>query len=119
MKDASGRPQRMRYSFETRCRAVAAMLTGVRPGAAAQAVGASRATGYRWWRRYVSTDWARLEARIRPVYRAGERGRPSYSTSANQRCGCIPLPHRVPVTREPRAFRNHRALLSQIAQGTQ
>ena len=42
MDDATGRPRRMRYSFETRCRAVAAMLTGASPGAAAQAVGAAR-----------------------------------------------------------------------------
>ena len=35
MDDATGRPRRMRDSFETRCRAVAAMLTSVSPGAAA------------------------------------------------------------------------------------
>lgn len=34
MTDASGRPQRMRYSFETRCRAVTAMVAGVSPAAA-------------------------------------------------------------------------------------
>ena len=34
MADATGRPRPMRYSFEMRCRAVAAMLTGVGPGAA-------------------------------------------------------------------------------------
>ena len=37
-----GRPRRMRYSFETRCRAVTAMLAGVSPGAAAQAARAAR-----------------------------------------------------------------------------
>ena len=56
-------PQRMRYSFESRCRAVAAMVGGMSPGAAAQAVGASRATGYRWWRRYVTAGWAGLQER--------------------------------------------------------
>ena len=53
----------MRYSFESRCRAVAAMVGGMSPGAAAQAVGASRATGYRWWRRYVTAGWAGLQER--------------------------------------------------------
>ena len=51
MDDATPGPQRMRYSFESRCRAVAAMVAGLSPGAAAQVVGASRATGNRWWRR--------------------------------------------------------------------
>lgn len=32
MADATGRSRRMRYSFETRCRAGTAMLTGLRPG---------------------------------------------------------------------------------------
>ena len=63
MADATGRPRRMRYSFETRCRAVATMLTGVGPGAAAPAEGASRATGYRWWRRFVTEGWAGLRDR--------------------------------------------------------
>ena len=42
MDDATPGPQRMRYSFESRCRAVAAMVAGLSPGAAAQAVGAPR-----------------------------------------------------------------------------
>ena len=63
MDDATPGPQRMRYSFESRCRAVAAMVGGMSPGAAAQAVGASRATGYRWWRRYVTAGWAGLQER--------------------------------------------------------
>ena len=63
MADATGRPRRMRYSFETRCCAVAAMLTGMCPGAAAQAVGASRATGYRWWARYQAASWVGLQER--------------------------------------------------------
>ena len=29
----------------------ACVVAGLSPGVAAQAVGASRATGYRWWRR--------------------------------------------------------------------
>ena len=63
MDDATPGPQRMRYSFESRCRAVAAMVAGLRPGVAAQAVGASRATGYRWWRRYVTAGWVELQER--------------------------------------------------------
>ena len=63
MDDATPGPQRMRYSFESRCRAVATMVGGMSPGAAAQAVGASRATGYRWWRRYVTAGWAGLQER--------------------------------------------------------
>ena len=39
MDDAMPGPQRMRYSFESRCRAVAAMVAGLSPGVAAQAVG--------------------------------------------------------------------------------
>ena len=63
MADATGRPRRMRYSFETRCRAVTTMLAGASPGAAAQAVGAGRATGYRWWRRYTTGGWVGLQGR--------------------------------------------------------
>ena len=42
MDDATPGPQRMHYAFETRCWAVAAMVAGLSPGVAAQAVGASR-----------------------------------------------------------------------------
>ena len=63
MDDATPGPQRMRYSFESRCRAVVAMVAGLSPGAAAQAVGASRATGYRWWRRYTTAGWVGLQER--------------------------------------------------------
>ena len=63
MDDATPGPQRMRYSFESRCRAVAAMVAGLSPGVAAQAVGASRATGYRWWRRYGTAGWVGLQER--------------------------------------------------------
>ena len=63
MDDATPGPQRMRYSFESRCRAVAAMVAGMSPGAAAQAVGAGRATGYRWWRRYTTAGWVGLQER--------------------------------------------------------
>ncbi len=63
MDDATQGPQRMRYSFESRCRALAAMVTGLSPGAAAREVGASRATGYRWWARYRGGGWRELRER--------------------------------------------------------
>ena len=50
MSDATLPPRRMRYSLESRCRAVQAMAEGERPEEAAARVGASRATGYRWRR---------------------------------------------------------------------
>ena len=94
MSDATGYPQRMRYSFETRCRAVAAMLAGVRPGAAAQAVGASRATGYRWWRRYLAEGWAGLHERRSTPRRQPRRLDPSAEAeilAARQRSGAGPV----------------------------
>ena len=63
MADATGYPQRMRYSFEARGRAVALMCAGARPGRAAQTVGASRASGYRWWARYQAEGGAGLRER--------------------------------------------------------
>ena len=63
MADATGRPQRMRYSFEARCRAVALMRAGVSPGVAAATVGASRATGYRWRARNLAEGWPGLRER--------------------------------------------------------
>ncbi|HAL29083.1 MAG TPA: IS481 family transposase [Chloroflexi bacterium] len=53
-------PRRMRYSFESRCRLVALVLGGASPQAAAAACGASRATGYRLWRRYQEGGWPAL-----------------------------------------------------------
>jgi len=50
----------MRYSFESRCRLVALVLAGASPQAAAAACGASRATGYRLWRRYQEGGWSGL-----------------------------------------------------------
>ena len=56
-------PQRMRYSLESRCRIVRLILAGDSPQAAAAACGASRATGYRLWRRYQEGGWAALADR--------------------------------------------------------
>jgi transposase InsO family protein len=50
----------MRYSLESRCRIVQLILAGSSPPAAAAACGASRATGYRLWRRYREGGWAAL-----------------------------------------------------------
>ena len=51
MDDATPGPQRMRYSFEVPVPRGGRDGGRVSPGAAAQVVGASRATGNRWWRR--------------------------------------------------------------------
>jgi transposase InsO family protein len=53
-------PGRMRYSIESRSKMVRLMLEGVAPQAAAAACGASRAIGYRLWRRYQQGGWAAL-----------------------------------------------------------
>lgn len=53
----------MRYSLESRCRIVALIVAGQSPQAAAAAYGASRATGYRLWRRYQEGGWAALTDR--------------------------------------------------------
>ena len=53
-------PRRMRYSLESRARIVSLILQGESPHAAAAACGASRATGYRLWRRYREGGWAAL-----------------------------------------------------------
>jgi transposase InsO family protein len=60
MRESVCPPQRMRYSFESRCRIVQLILAGETPGAAAAVCGASRATGYRLWRRYQEGGWAAL-----------------------------------------------------------
>ena len=56
-------PRRMRFSFESRCRIVQLVLAGESPQAAAAACGASRATGYRLWRRYREGGWEALADR--------------------------------------------------------
>ena len=60
MSNATFPPRRMRFSFESRCRIVQLVLEGESPQAAAAACGASRATGYRLWRRYQQGGWAAL-----------------------------------------------------------
>ena len=60
MRDGVCPPLRMRYSFESRCRIVALILAGESPQVAAAACGASRATGYRLWARFLEAGWAGL-----------------------------------------------------------
>ena len=75
MRDAVCPSQRMRYSFESRCRIVQLILAGSSPQEAAAACGASRATGYRLWRRYLEGGWAALVDRA-PVPRRQPRRLP-------------------------------------------
>ncbi|MGH3040063.1 MAG: IS481 family transposase [Gaiellaceae bacterium] len=63
MHDPVCPPKRMRFSFESRCRLVSLIVEGLSPQAAAAACGASRATGYRLWRRYQEGGWAALRDR--------------------------------------------------------
>lgn len=63
MHDRVCPPRRMRFSFESRCRLVSLIVEGMSPHAAAAACGASRATGYRLWRRYREGGWAALADR--------------------------------------------------------
>jgi transposase InsO family protein len=60
MRESVCPPRRMRFSFESRCRIVQLVLEGASAQAAAAACGASRATGYRLWRRYQEGGWAGL-----------------------------------------------------------
>ncbi len=63
MHDRVCPPRRMRFSYESRCRLVALIVEGMSPQAAAAACGASRATGYRWWRRFRAGGWQALADR--------------------------------------------------------
>jgi transposase InsO family protein len=63
MRESVCPPRRMRFSFESRCRIVQLVLAGASPQAAAAACGASRATGYRLWRRYQEGGWRALADR--------------------------------------------------------
>jgi transposase InsO family protein len=53
-------PRRMRYSLESRLRIVRLIESGESPAEAAAALGASRASGYRIWRRYQDEGWQGL-----------------------------------------------------------
>ena len=53
----------MRFSYESRCRAIQLMLSGMKVELAARASGASRPTGYRWWKQYRAESWRGLRDR--------------------------------------------------------
>lgn len=63
MSDPTYPPARMRYSFESRCRTVQAILAQGSVAPVAHAHGVSRATAYRWWSRYRSLGWEGLRDR--------------------------------------------------------
>ena len=63
MIEPSAPPARMRYSYESRCRAVQVLLDGWPVSAVAEAFGASRAAVYRWQARYQTGGWAALRDR--------------------------------------------------------
>jgi transposase InsO family protein len=57
------RPRRKLLSWESRCEIVAKIEAGMSPQLAAASGGASRATGYRLWRRYQEGGWGALRDR--------------------------------------------------------
>jgi transposase InsO family protein len=63
MSQAMDRPRRKRLSWESRCEIVALIEAGMSPPLAAARGGASRATGYRLWRRYQQGGWEALRDR--------------------------------------------------------
>ena len=63
MAQASERPRRKRLSWESRCEIVGGIEQGMSPPLAAASGGASRATGYRLWRRYQAGGWMALRDR--------------------------------------------------------
>ncbi len=61
MRDRVCPPKRTHYSFESRCRLAGLILAGRQsPHVPAAACGASRATGYPRWVRYLEAGWAGL-----------------------------------------------------------
>jgi transposase InsO family protein len=63
MDNGRREPRRMRYSLESRLRIVRLIERGATPAEAAVVCGASRATGYRLWRRYQLQGWQGLADR--------------------------------------------------------
>jgi transposase InsO family protein len=126
-------PRRMRYSIESRLRVVWLIEAGMAPAVAAAAAGASRASAYRWWRRYQQAGWealrdrpsvpvrqprrlphqveveilaARAYAHAGPVVIGGLLGRPSSTVwKVLRRYGCsrLPRPPVAPPNRYERA----------------
>jgi transposase InsO family protein len=73
MTQASERPRRKRLSWESRCEIVWRIEQGMSPPVAAASGGASRATGYRLWRRYRQGGWAALRDRSSTPHRQPRR----------------------------------------------
>ncbi len=73
MAQASERPRRKRLSWESRCEIVWRIEQGMSPPLAAASGGASRATGYRLWRRYRQGGWAALRDRRSTPHRQPRR----------------------------------------------
>ena len=70
MADGSGAPFRMRYSFESRLRAVRLVAAGTGIAEAARRPGASRSTVHSWRCRYSAEGAAGLHERSsRPITR--------------------------------------------------
>lgn len=76
MSDPTQPPTRMRYSYESRCRAVRAVLAGASVEAVAGVQAVSRATAYRWWSRYRAKGWAGLRDRPCVPHRQPRRTAP-------------------------------------------
>ena len=74
------------------------MLTGLSPGAAARAVGASRATGYRWWARDQAERWAGLQERPATPKRQPRRLSPRWKRRSWRRASAVG-PARSPAGR--------------------
>ena len=94
MHDATSQPKRMLYSYEARCRAVDEMRSGMSPARAAASVGASRASGYRWWVRYRAGGWAALRERPSTPKRQPRRlstAEEAEIVAARERSGAGPL----------------------------
>jgi transposase InsO family protein len=94
LSDPMQPPARMRYSVESRCRAVQAVLAGGSVEAVARAQGVSRATAYRWWSRYQSEGWAGLRDRPCTPRRQPRRTPPEVEdriVGARQQSGDGPL----------------------------
>lgn len=73
MSQAMDRPRRKRLSWESRCEIVALIEAGMSPPLAAARGGASRATGYRLWRRYQEGGWQALRDRPSTPHRQPRR----------------------------------------------
>ena len=75
MLQGTERPRRKRLSWESRCEIVWLIEQGMTPPLAAARGGASRASGYRLWRRYQESGWIGLQDRP-PVPRRQPRRLP-------------------------------------------